>query len=102
VSFYYSMTGFACAWYYRKTMRRSLKTFLVQGVWSVGSAIVLLAVGVLQLPQLGWEVSLFTVGAIAAGLIPMFYFRYKYGSSFYTEPAEYHQLVPERQYTEVG
>jgi amino acid transporter len=97
VSFYYSMTGFACAWYYRKTMRRSLKNFLVQGVWSVGSAIVLLAVGVLQLPLLGWEVSLFTVGAIAVGLIPMFYFRHKYNSSFYNEPAEYHQF-PGEQY----
>jgi amino acid transporter len=102
VSFYYSMTGFACAWYYRKTMRQSPKNFLIQGIWSVGSAIVLLAVGVLQLPQLGWEVSLFTVGAIAVGLIPMFYFRQKYNSSFYNEPAEYHQLPVARQYTEVS
>jgi amino acid transporter len=101
VSFYYSMTGFACAWYYRKTMRQSLKTFLVQGVWSVSSAIVLLAVGCLQLPQLGLQVSLFTVGAIAVGLIPMFYFRAKYGSSFYTEPPEYHEPQAARQYTEV-
>ncbi len=100
VAFYYGMTGLACAWYYRKTMRQSLKTFLIQGVWSVSSAIVLLVVGILQLPQLGWQVSLFTVGAIASGLIPMLYFRYKYGSSFYSEPAEYHEFQPESQYPE--
>jgi amino acid transporter len=90
VSFYYGMTGLACAWYYRKTMRRSLKNFLIQGVWSVSSAIVLLVVGALQLPQLGWQVSLFTVGAIAAGLIPMVYFQAKYGSAFYSDPPEFH------------
>jgi hypothetical protein len=101
VAFYYGMTGLACAWYYRKTMRRNAKDFWIQGVWSVGSAIVLLIVGILQLPQLGWEVSLATVGAIAVGLIPMFYFQAKYGSAFYSDPAEYHNPEGDRVLSEV-
>jgi hypothetical protein len=71
----------------RKTMRQSLKTFSIQGVWSESSAIVLLFVGILQLPQLGWQVLLFTIGAIAIRLIPTRYFRYKYGSAFYSAPS---------------
>ncbi|NJR65675.1 MAG: hypothetical protein HC772_10645 [Leptolyngbyaceae cyanobacterium CRU_2_3] len=49
------------------------------------------------MPQLGWQVSLMTVGAIAVGLLPMLYFRAKYRSTFYSEPAEYHdpRLAPE-------
>jgi amino acid transporter len=101
VAFYYGMTGLACTWYYRKTLRRNAKDFWIQGVWSTGSAIVLLIVGILQLPQLGWEVSLATVSAIAAGLIPMFYFRAKYGSSFYSDPAEYHDPQGDRVLSEV-
>jgi len=79
VSFYYSMTGFACAWYYRKTLKQSWQTLLMRGIFPVFSAIVLLVVGIFQLPQLGWTVSLFTIGAIAIGCIPMLYYRIKYG-----------------------
>jgi amino acid transporter len=90
VSFYYAMTGLACAWYYRKTLGNSKKTLFIQGIWPVCSAIVLLVVGVAQLPQLGLKISLYTIGAILLGIIPMLYYRYKYKSSFYLELSEYH------------
>jgi amino acid transporter len=90
VSFYYGMSGIACAWYYRKTLTKSWQTLWIQGVWAIVSAIILLTVGILQLPALGWQISLWTLGAIALGLIPMFYYRMKYNSDFYDAPAEYH------------
>jgi len=32
IAFYYGLTGFACAWYYRKTLRRSSRELWMQGV----------------------------------------------------------------------
>jgi len=93
VAFYYAMVGFACTWYYRKTLRQTPATFWVQGVWSIGSAVILLAIGILQLPALGWNVSLLTIGAIALGIVPLMYYRLKYRSTFYDEPAEYDTLA---------
>lgn len=42
VAFYYALTGIACAIYWRRTLRQSLKAFLVVGVGPVIGAIVLL------------------------------------------------------------
>jgi amino acid transporter len=97
VSFYYGMSGLACAWYYRKTLGRSLSTLLLQGIWPVFSALTLFAVALLQLPQLGLQVSSLTIGAMAVGVLPMWFFRRRYWSSFYTAPAEYHELAPVRE-----
>jgi amino acid transporter len=96
VSFYYGMTGLACAWYYRKTMGRSFSTLFLQGIWPVGSAIILFIVAIVQLPQLGLEVALYTIGAMVLGLLPMLYFRYQYRSHFYAADSEQHQLQPVR------
>lgn len=41
VAFYYALTGIACAMYWRKALRRSVKAFLVVGVAPVVGAIVL-------------------------------------------------------------
>lgn len=90
VSFYYGMTGLACVWYYRLILRQNWKTLFMRGVWPITSAIFLLILGVFQLPGLGWTVSLFTITAIAIGLVPLLYFRLKYRSSFYSSSSEYH------------
>jgi amino acid transporter len=88
VCFYYGMTGLACAYYYRRVLRESSANLFMKGIWPVGSAIFLLILAFLQIPSLGWGVSLFTLGAIAIGCLPMFYYRLKYRSSFYSEPSE--------------
>jgi amino acid transporter len=89
VAFYYGMVGVTCAWYYRKTMRNNWRTFLGQGVWSMGSAIALFIIALVQLPQLGLEVALWTIGTVCIGIIPMLYYRFKYHSSFYLEQLEF-------------
>jgi amino acid transporter len=90
VCFYYGMTGLACAYYYRKVLRSNKKTLLMKGIWPVSSAIFLLILAVIQIPSLGWSVSLFTLGAIAIGCLPMVYYRFKYHSSFYFDPPQWH------------
>jgi amino acid transporter len=90
VSFYYGMSGLACAYYYRKVLRRNVRIFLMRGLWPAISAIFLLILAAMQLPTLGWSVSLFTIGAIAIGCLPMVYYRFRYSSSFYFDDSEYH------------
>ena len=102
VSFYYGMTGLACAWYYRRVLRRNWKILWIRGIYPIASAIFLLIVGLVQLPQLGWSVSLLTIGAIAIGLLPMLYFRAKYGSAFYSDPPESQNPNLEQELVEVG
>lgn len=94
VSFYYGMSGLACAFYYRKILRRNWKILLMRGIWPTSAAIFLLILGVMQLPSLGWSVSLFTLGAIALGCLPMVYYRLRYRSPFYFEPSESHNPHP--------
>lgn len=90
VSIYYAMAGLACAWYYRKTLRRDFTTLFMRGVWPLGSALFLLVLAAYQLPGLGKEIALLTVAALALGCIPMLYFLKKYGSAFYQLDAEHH------------
>jgi amino acid transporter len=90
VSFYYGMSGLACAYYYRKILRRNKKIFFMRGIWPVSSAIFLLILAVMQFPTLGWSVSLLTIGAIAIGCLPMVYYRLKYRSPFYSKQSECH------------
>lgn len=101
VSFYYGMTGLACAWYYRKTLRQCSRTLLMRGIWPVASAVFLLVLAAVQVPTLGGTVAAYTVGAIALGLLPMLYFKQRYNSPFYHDPAECHTLDAVREPVEV-
>ncbi len=42
IAFYYGLTGFACAWFYRKTMRGSLRDVVMQGVLPLTGGVILL------------------------------------------------------------
>jgi amino acid transporter len=90
VSIYYGMSGLACVWYYRRILRRDWKTSLLRGIWPLSSAVFLLILGIMQLPTLGWNVSLLTIGSILIGVLPMLYFRFHYRSDFYSSPLEYY------------
>jgi amino acid transporter len=41
ITFYYALTGFACAWYFRKSLTNSLRNFFIQGVLPVLGAFAL-------------------------------------------------------------
>jgi hypothetical protein len=46
IAFYYGLTGFACAWYYRRTLFTSMRRFLVVGLGPfTGGAVLLFVFG---------------------------------------------------------
>lgn len=75
IAFYYGLTGFACAWFYRKQLARSWKDLLIKGIVPLAGGIMLLVVfiyGVFQFSQPDWlvdadgnNVTIFGIGAEA-------------------------------------
>jgi amino acid transporter len=53
IAFYYGLTGFACAWYYRRTLTTSLRRFLLVGVAPFTGGLMLLFVLVRSCIDLG-------------------------------------------------
>jgi amino acid transporter len=43
IAFYYGMTGFACVWFYRRTLTRTRRDFVMRGVYPLLGGIMLLA-----------------------------------------------------------
>jgi amino acid transporter len=44
IAFYYGLTGFACAWYFRRELTKSARNFLMAGVLPVAGGLMLLGV----------------------------------------------------------
>src|SRR5580692_11715437 len=45
IAFYYGLTGFACAWYYRKTLRSSQRNLWMQGILPALGGLIMYAAG---------------------------------------------------------
>lgn len=75
IAFYYGLTGFACAWYYRKTLTTSPRNILMRGVVPLLGGIMLTVVfvyGLIQYAKVdnlvdadGNNVTIFGFGAVA-------------------------------------
>ncbi|OBI50371.1 amino acid transporter [Mycobacterium sp. E787] len=76
IAFYYGLTGFACAWYYRNTLTGSVRDFVMRGVvpllGGMGLLIVLIY-GLIQYAKPGWltdddgnNITILGFGAVAA------------------------------------
>ena len=75
IAFYYGLTGFACAWFYRKDLTRSARNLLMRGVVPLSGALILSAVfvyGLIQYAKPDWltdddgnNVTIFGYGAVA-------------------------------------
>jgi amino acid transporter len=94
IAFYYGLTGFSCAWYYRSTLRESARNFWVRGVLPVVGGLILFGCLVynlwhyynpvnsftswqLQFPP-HWDIGgvfVIDVGALLLGVILMYIFR---------------------------
>ena len=69
ICFYYGLTAYACAWYFRHELRRSVKDLLVKGVMPLLGALILTAVFVQTAvdtldPAYGSGSSVFGVGSV--------------------------------------
>lgn len=75
IAFYYGLTGFACVWFYRKTLFTSFRNFIMRGLFPLLGGLMLAAVfvyGLTQFAQPDWltddagnNVTIFGIGAEA-------------------------------------
>ena len=86
VAFYYGLSGFACAKYYRHANRRDRVLLVFRTIYPVIASLFLLAVVAYQLSLAGWRADAEVIGMLAVGVIPMIYYRRLYRSSYYDEP----------------
>lgn len=83
VAFYYALAATACAWHFRDAMRTDWRMLVFAGMVPLASGAFVAYVGIYQLPHLGWRVSLLSTGSILIGVVPLWYYRRRYRSSFY-------------------
>ncbi len=84
IAFYYGLTGFACAWFYRKTVRRSTRDLVMQAILPSLGGVILLAAFVWACktyadPDYGYTsiggiggVFILGVGSLLLGVVLMF------------------------------
>ena len=115
IAFYYGLTGFACVWFYRKTLTHNLRDLMMRGVVPLLGGIILLVMfvyGLIQYARPDWltdddgnnvtilgfgAVAVVGIGAMALGLILMVVWRF-FEPSFFkgiTLPMRSHDLVLE-------
>ena len=56
IAFYYGMTGFACAWYYRRTLTSSMRNLWMQGILPVAGGLMMYFAGAWSL-WMDWDVA---------------------------------------------
>jgi amino acid transporter len=104
IAFYYGLTGFACAWYYRKNLTSSARNLWMQGILPVTGALILWFLGgwsiwldydvatandytMWTVPGLHWQIGgafVIAVCAALAGLLFYLFCRYvRPGSAFF-------------------
>jgi len=97
IAFYYGLTGFACAWYYRRNLLSSARNLWMQGILPVTGALILYFLGgwsvwldydvatqndytMWTVPGIHWQIGgAFVIAAVAAlvGLLAAIYCRIK-------------------------
>jgi amino acid transporter len=75
IAFYYGLTGFACVWFYRRTLTTSVRNFVMRGLFPFSGGTMLLAVfvyGLVSFAEPDWvtddagkNVTIFGIGATA-------------------------------------
>ena len=91
IAFYYGLTGFACAWYYRKNLTSSTRNLFMQGIIPVSGALILWFLGgwsiwldydvatandftMWTVPGIHWQIGGAFVIAVAAGLAGVLFY----------------------------
>jgi amino acid transporter len=78
IAFYYGLTGFACAWYYRKTLGNSQRNLWMQGILPVLGGLIMYAAGAWSI-WADWDVA--TGNSYTSWLMP-FWPHYYIGGAF--------------------
>jgi amino acid transporter len=93
IAFYYGLTGFTCAWYYRRNLTSSARNLWMQGILPVAGGLILFFLGgwslwldydvatendftVWTVPGIHWQVGGAFVIAVGAALVGLLFFLY--------------------------
>lgn len=71
VALYYGLTGFACAWHFRKEARESVGKFVTLFLWPLFSATFLVLIGIYSALKFDLLTTMIGVGGILVGVIPL-------------------------------
>jgi amino acid transporter len=102
IAFYYGLTGFTCAWYYRKNLTSSARNLWMQGILPVAGGVILFFLGGWSLwldydvatandytmwtvPFIHWQIGgafVIAVGAALIGLVFFLFCRFAYPAFF--------------------
>jgi len=69
VAFYYSLTGLACAWYYRR-MWKGIRELLTYIVWPILSALFLIFIALYSIPTFDYVTTAVGIGGLLIGIFP--------------------------------
>lgn len=72
IVFYYSLTGFACAWYYRLKWS-NVGELLGYVIWPIISSMFLIFIAGFSIPTFDWVTSIVAFGGILIGVVPYFF-----------------------------
>lgn len=72
ICFYMSLAGFACAWHYRKELKRGVYNALSYVLWPLFAAIFMVVIAVYSIPNFDLITNMMGIGGIAIGFVPLF------------------------------
>ncbi len=72
VCFYYSLTSFACAWYFRNDTRQSLKLTVERVLWPLATGIFLVFIALRSIPDFDRITNIVGIGGIFVGVVPWY------------------------------
>jgi amino acid transporter len=94
IAFYYGMTGFACVWFYRRTLTSSVRNFVMRGLFPFLGGVMLLAAFVIAAyqyaaPDYGYTsilgiggVFLLGIGSLVLGVVLMIVWQVRHPAYF--------------------
>ncbi|MEN3293734.1 MAG: hypothetical protein V7642_2987 [Burkholderiales bacterium] len=71
VAFYYSLTGLACAWHYRRPAREGAREALLLVLWPLVSAGFLVFIAIYSIRAFDLTTTIVGIGGIAIGIVPL-------------------------------
>lgn len=71
VAFYYGLTGYACAWSFRREATASIGKFIIWVVWPFISASFMVAIAIYSVKSFDAMTTIIGTGGIALGIIPL-------------------------------
>jgi amino acid transporter len=75
ISFYLGLTGFACAWHYRRLLTASFGQSITHVVWPAASAAFLFFIAAYSVPTFDVLTNVVGIGGIAVGVVPLALYR---------------------------